>query len=59
MESKGENNIFGVENNTDPMDQTTALTILVNAVQVGQNRGVWRLEEASILYKAIQTFSKK
>jgi hypothetical protein len=27
-------------------------------VQVAQSRGAWRLEESSMLYKAIQAFTK-
>ena len=58
MENKSENLIFGVENTTETLEQKVALTVFVNAVQVAQSRGAWRLEESSILYKAIQAFTK-
>jgi len=58
MENKSENLIFGVENTTETLEQKAALTVFVNAVQVAQSRGAWRLEESSILYKAIQAFTK-
>ena len=58
MENKSDNLIFGVENTTETLEQKAALTVFVNAVQVAQSRGAWRLEESSILYKAIQAFTK-
>jgi len=58
MENKSDNLIFGVENTNEPLEQKAALAVFVNAVQVAQSRGVWRLEESSILYKAIQAFTK-
>jgi hypothetical protein len=58
MENKSDNIIFGVENTNDPLEQKAALAVFVNAVQVGQSRGAWRLEESSMLYKAIQAFTK-
>jgi hypothetical protein len=61
MESKSDskdNLIFGVENTNEPLEQKTALAVFVNAVQVAQSRGAWRLEESSMLYKAIQAFTK-
>ena len=58
METKSDNIIFGVENTNEPLEQKAALTVFVNAVQVAQTRGAWRLEESSILYKAIQAFTK-
>ena len=58
MENKSDNTIFGVENTNEPLDQKTALAVFVNAVQVAQSRGAWRLEESTMLYKAIQAFTK-
>ena len=58
MENKSDNLIFGVEYTNEPLEQKAALTIFVNAVQVAQSRGAWRLEESSMLYKAIQAFTK-
>jgi len=61
MESKSDskdNLIFGVENTNEPLEQKAALAVFVNAVQVAQSRGAWRLEESSMLYKAIQAFTK-
>ena len=58
METKSDNIIFGVENTNEPLEQKAAHTVFVNAVQVAQTRGAWRLEESSILYKAIQAFTK-
>ena len=61
MENKSENRdnlIFGVENTNEPLEQKAALAIFVNAVQVAQSRGAWRLEESTMLYKAIQAFTK-
>jgi hypothetical protein len=61
MENKSENRenlIFGVENTNEPLEQKAALAVLVNAVQVAQSRGAWRIEESSMLYKAIQAFTK-
>lgn len=58
MENKSDNTIFGVENTNDPLEQKVALAVFVNAVQVAQSRGAWRLEESCMLYKAIQAFTK-
>jgi hypothetical protein len=61
MENKSENRdnfIFGVESTNEPLEQKAALAVLVNAVQVAQSRGAWRIEESSMLYKAIQAFTK-
>jgi hypothetical protein len=61
MENKSDNKdniIFGVENTNEPLEQKAALAVFVNAVQVAQSRGAWRLEESSMLYKAIQAFTK-
>ena len=61
MENKSENRdnlIFGVENTNEQLEQKAALAVLVNAVQVAQSRGAWRIEESSMLYKAIQAFTK-
>lgn len=45
-----------MENN---LSQKEALSILINAVELGQKRGVWKLEEAAMLAKAISTFTKE
>jgi hypothetical protein len=61
METKSDNRenlIFGVESTNEPLEQKAALAVLVNAVQVAQSRGAWRIEESSMLYKAIQAFTK-
>jgi hypothetical protein len=61
MENKSDNRenlIFGVENTNEPLEQKAALAVLINAVQVAQSRGAWRIEESSMLYKAIQAFTK-
>jgi hypothetical protein len=58
MENKSDNLIFGVENTNEPFEQKAALTVLINAVQVAQSRGAWRLEESYMLYKSIQAFTK-
>ena len=58
MENKSDNTIFGVENTNEPLEQKAALAVFVNAVQVAQSRGAWRMEESSVLYKAIQAFTK-
>ena len=58
MENKSDNTIFGVENTNDPLEQKAALAVFVNAVQVAQSRGAWRIEESCILYKALQAFTK-
>jgi hypothetical protein len=58
MENKSDNTIFGVENTNEPLEQKAALAVFVNAVQVAQSRGAWRIEESSILHKAIQAFTK-
>jgi hypothetical protein len=61
MENKSDNKdnlIFGVENTNEPLEQKAALSVFVNAVQVAQSRGAWRLEESTMLYKAIQAFTK-
>ena len=61
MENKSDNRdnlIFGVENTSEPLEQKVALAVFVNAVQVAQSRGAWRLEESAILHKAIQAFTK-
>lgn len=61
MESKSDskdNLIFGVENTNEPLEQKAALAVFVNAVQIAQSRGAWRIEESCMLYKAIQAFTK-
>ena len=58
MENKSDNLIFGVENTNEPLEQKAALTVFVNAIQIAQSRGAWRIEESSMLYKAIQAFTK-
>jgi hypothetical protein len=58
MENKSDNLIFGIENTNESLEQKAALTVFVNAIQVAQSRGAWRLEESSMLYKAIQAFTK-
>ena len=58
MENKSDNTIFGIENTNEPLEQKAALAVFVNAVQVAQSRGAWRLEESCMLYKAIQAFTK-
>ena len=58
MENKSDNLIFGIENTNESLEQKAALTVFVNAVQVAQSRGAWRIEESSMLYKAIQAFTK-
>lgn len=40
----------------EKLDQNTALSILVNAVHVGQSRGAWKLEETEVLLRAIRAF---
>lgn len=44
-----------MENN---LSQKEALSILINAIELGQKRGVWKLDEAAMLSKAISTFTK-
>ena len=46
------------QNVPEKLDQNTALSILVNAVHVGQSRGAWKLEETEILLRAIRAFVK-
>jgi hypothetical protein len=58
MENKSDNLIFGIEYTNESLEQKAALTVFVNAIQVAQSRGAWRLEESSMLYKAIQAFTK-
>lgn len=41
----------------EELDQKSALKILVNAIQVGQSRGAWKLEEVPTLLKAIEVFT--
>lgn len=41
------------------MSQKDALSLLINAVEIGQKRGVWKLEEAALLAKAISVFTNK
>ena len=43
-------------NKNEPLDQKTALNILVNAIYVGQSRGAWKLEESEVLSKAVKAF---
>jgi hypothetical protein len=38
------------------VDQNTALNVLVQAVYIGQQRGVWKIEESILLKRAINTF---
>jgi len=35
-----------------------ALSLLINAVELGQKRGVWKLEEAATLARAVNVFTK-
>ena len=44
MENKSDNTIFGVEITNEPLEQKAALAVFVNAVQVAQSRGAWRME---------------
>lgn len=44
------------ENNE--MNQKEALSLLINAVELGQKRGVWKLDEAALLSKAISVFTQ-
>ena len=44
------------QNIPEKLDQNTALSILVNAVHVGQSRGAWKLEETEVLLRAIRAF---
>ena len=44
------------QNVPEQLDQNTALSILVNAVHVGQSRGAWKLEETEVLLRAIRAF---
>ncbi len=54
-----EENKIQESNDSDVMDQNTALKTLINAVHVGQSRGAWKLDEVEVLIKAIKTFQKK
>ena len=38
------------------MEQPDAIKILIRAVQVAQSKGVYNLDEASIVHQAVQTF---
>ena len=41
------------------MNQEKALNILVQAVQVGQAKGAYNLQEAKIIAEAVEVFTKK
>jgi hypothetical protein len=40
----------------DPNDKNKALLILVNATRVAQSKGIYTLEEAELISKAIRAF---
>ena len=40
------------------LNQKEALSLLINAVELGQKRGAWKLEEAAMLSKAVSAFTK-
>ena len=48
-----------LQNIPEKIDQNTALSILVNAVHVGQSRGAWKLEETEVLLRAIRAFVRQ
>ena len=56
--SNNDNNLVDsrFQNVPEKLDQNTALSILVNAVHVGQSRGAWKLEETEVLLRAIRAF---
>ena len=57
-QNSNESNIVDsrLQNIPEKIDQNTALSILVNAVHVGQSRGAWKLEETEVLLRAIRAF---
>jgi hypothetical protein len=40
----------------DLSDKNQALLVLVNAVKIGQSKGIYTLEEAEVLSRAIRAF---
>lgn len=40
------------------MTQKDAILVLINAVELAQQRGVWKLEEAAIIHNAVSVFTK-
>ena len=41
------------------MEQQKALQILLNAVQIAQNKGAFNLQEAKLIAEAVEVFIKK
>jgi len=39
------------------MNQQEALTVLVNAAKLGQQRGIWSLDEAKLIAEAVEIFT--
>lgn len=56
-----ENKEVKQENNSIPevLTPAQAINVLIQAAQIGQNKGVYSLQEAFLIYKAIKTFEPK
>ncbi len=47
----------GTPNLTQALTQEDALKILINAAVVSQKRGVFSLDEAAVIHRAVQSFT--
>lgn len=41
------------------LTQNEAISVLIQAVEIGQQKGIYTFEESALIYKAIKTFVKK
>lgn len=43
----------------ETLTQKEAISVLVQAVEIGQKKGIYTFEESALIYKAIKTFIQK
>ena len=41
------------------LSQGEAISVLIQAAEIGQKKGIYTFEEAALIYKAIKTFVQK
>lgn len=53
IEKKQEGNI------PENLSQGEAISVLIQAAEIGQKKGIYTFEESALIYKAIKTFVQK
>jgi len=53
IEKKQEGNI------PETLSQGEAISVLIQAAEIGQKKGIYTFEESALIYKAIKTFVQK